>query len=151
MNKGLLIGIVVFIILLLGGGVFLLISNKEKKQENAGDVTKDVTIPSLNPSDIGLEMMASSNKKQVKFVINNAEGIDSVIYTISYETGDGQIRGVDGSIESKGQSKLESKYHDLGSCSRNVCKYDTGVTEVSLILKITKDGKVYSAEDKLQL
>ena len=65
MNKGALIGIIVFILLLLGGGFLFLTGNKEKKQNDTTDVTKDTTIPSLNPSDIGLEMM------EWIFAINN--------------------------------------------------------------------------------
>lgn len=118
----------------------------------------------LSPEAIGLTLSASANKKQIKFSISKLLGIKAVAYQLTYEAdstkqeisegGEPKVqRGIIGDAKIKsGDSRYESPWIDLGSASKNVVRYDTGVNSVSLILKITKDnGKIFQVEDKLDL
>jgi hypothetical protein len=163
-NKNLLIGIGIAIaIIVIGGGVFFL--NKSKSNPTTTNQTQNQesgTISKLSPQDIGLTLSASPDNKKVKFSIAHTSGIKSVSYEITYEAestvaereegADARVqRGITGDAKITGGS-YTSEWLDLGSCSRNVCKYDVGVTEIQLILKITKtDGKVYEVEQSLSL
>ena len=97
-------------------------------------------------------------------MIDKLVGMKAVSYELTYqadpsiqEQADGAEervqRGVVGEAKFKpGERNYSSPWLDLGSCSKNVCKYDAGVKSVNLVLKITKDnGKVYQAEGNLQL
>lgn len=166
-NKTFVIALVaVVVVLLLGVGGFVFV-NHNMSQGQPDDQTQNLNVDAikLKPEDIGLKMVASPNKKQVKFIINKTEGITKLEYEISYkadsagtaDSGEGapaQInRGVagDATITSSGKP-YESDFLDLGSCSSGTCRYDTGVTSVHLLLKLTKtDGKLYQVEDDLKL
>ena len=60
-------------------------------------------------------------------------------------------RGAIGNIEVKSKDKLIKKEIVLGTCS-DVCHYDLEVSDIKLILKVTKtDGKVYQSQKTLEL
>ncbi len=62
----------------------------------------------------------------------------SVAYEITYES-QGLIKGVNSGskpIEVTGEDGFEREVY-LGTCSRNVCKPDAGVTAVSVVLEFT--------------
>ena len=61
-------------------------------------------------------------------------------------------RGITGQANiTSGTSNYQSTWLILGSQSANVVRYDTGVTGVSITLKITKtDNKIYQAQDSLK-
>lgn len=159
-----IVGVVVVVLLSVGG---FFIFNKKSTSSTPSDQTAslDEDIVKLSPSDIGLKMITSPNKKQVKFIISKPEGITNIEYELSYEAdsvggssedGDagGRInRGVAGEDTiDPDESSYESKFLDLGSCSSGTCRYDVGIETVNLLLKLTKtDNKVYQVEDSLTL
>ncbi len=133
-------------------------SKPEEKQSS------EATVQTIKPEDIGFSMEATPDRKKVKFAISKAKGIKALEYELTYEAdstaqersdgGEDRVqRGITGEAEiSPSDATFESEELDLGSCSRNVCKYDTGVKDVSITLKISKaDGKVYNMEDTLEL
>ncbi|MCL5970603.1 MAG: hypothetical protein M1450_03830 [Patescibacteria group bacterium] len=147
--------IVVLILAILGGGGFFFLSSnkssqKPKKQE---PLIQEENLPSLSPEEIGLKTQVRDDKKAIKFEVANVKDITAIDYEISY-LAKGEIpRGVIGHVEkNSGESSMSTKYIELGSCSSGKCKYDEGVTDLKLILKITKDdGKTYQAEQKIDL
>lgn len=159
--------VIIVVLLLLGGGAFVLSSNKAKKAAEQQPTAQEEVIPTLTPSEIGLTMMTDSSGKRVKFVIANVSDIKRIEYEITYDAdvpqsssgdnggGDGSkvTRGTGGEADIKSSdTKYESKYHDLGSCSSGTCVYYSGIDEIKLLLKVTKrDGKVYQVEDSLKL
>lgn len=162
-NKNTLIavGVVLFVVLGLLGFYFASNGSQEKIEDKQSSET---VVQTIKPEDIGFTMEATPDKKKVKFAIAKAKGIKSLEYEITYEAdataqersegGEDRVaRGITGEAMVKSnESSFESEDLDLGSCSRNVCKYDTGVNEVSITLKISKaDGKVYNMEDTLSL
>lgn len=164
-NKNLLIIIgVVILILLSAGGYFLFAGKAPAKPAVTQTQTADTGPQKLNPEDIGLKISASPDKQKVKYEIAKLQGIKSVSYELTYEADASQQdisegsepriqRGVTGDADLKsGTSSYTSAWLDLGSCSKNVCKYDKGVKSVNMIFKITKtDNKVYSVEKSLDL
>jgi hypothetical protein len=164
-NKNLYIIIAAAVVVLLVVGGYLLFGNKAAKttdQTDVSDMSLDDAIR-LSPSDVGLELTATASKKQVKFVLSNASGINRIEYELSYEadsaggkddeSGGRITRGVAGEdVIDSDQAMYESKLLDLGSCSSGTCRYDKGVTSVHLLLKLTKsDGKIYQVEQDLDL
>jgi len=155
-----ILGILVGLGIIAGGYFF--VSNKSKTAPEDEFIAEQVA-EEISPEEIGLTMEANANNKAVRFVIENAKGIKTIEYQVTYEAdstaaeqregGEARVqRGITGeAIVKSGQSTYQSEWLDLGSCSKNVCRYDTGVESTTLTLKIVKDdGKVYQVEKTLE-
>ncbi|MBI2442575.1 MAG: hypothetical protein HYV40_01545 [Candidatus Levybacteria bacterium] len=164
MNKKVLIIISVVVVLALGIGGFVYTRNANQTLiEETDEGILDEVIPTLAPSDIGLEMVARADGRAVKLTLNNALDIQKIEFDLVYDAdqsgsfdegeGEGKVtRNVTDELDVDGQSPFETKYYDLGSCSSGKCRYDTGVTQVKVVMKVTKtDGKVFQVEDSLDL
>jgi hypothetical protein len=163
MDKKILIIVAVVVLLLIGGGEYLVMSKQGPTPTPAPG--QGQVIGKLSPDEIGLKMVLSPDKKKLQIVVSKANDIKSLDYEVTYDAdipaseqveGEGgetrTTRGFSGDASLNGDNKYESKFFDLGSCSRNVCKYDTGVTEISVLMKVTKsDGKIYQVEDKIKV
>jgi len=153
MKAKLIIIVVLVLAILGGGGFFVLSSNKSPDPKKTEPLIQEENLPVLSADDIGLTTEVRSDKKAIKFEVANVEDIASIDYEISY-LAKGEIpRGVIGHIEkNSGEKTMSTKYIELGSCSSGKCKYDEGVTDLKLILKITKDdGNTYQAEQAINL
>lgn len=153
MNKKILIIVLFLVIVAAAGGYFVLSNNKSSKPQEVTEQSQEEVIPTIAPSELGFTVDVRSDKKAVKFSLENIKDISSVDYEISYLAKGNIPRGAIGHVEVKeGASTLESNYIDLGSCSSGKCKYDEGVTSVKVILKINKtDGKVYQSEKSAEI
>ena len=142
-NRSLLIGIsVAAILLVLGGGYFLFLRKAPGTAQVNQTDNQDAGPVKLSPGDIGLTLSASPDKKKVKFAISKLDGIKGVEYQVTYEAdstaqeiaegGDKRVdRGITGASKlDSSSSSYESPWLDLGSCSKNVCRYDTGIKSV---------------------
>lgn len=140
---------------------YLVFGGKSKTETD--ETSQDQSIQTISAEELGLTITPSSDKKKVKFGIEHPQGIKSIEYSLTYEAdstsqeieegGEPRVqRGITGETEIKTDSKpYESEFLDLGSCSKNVCRYDTGVNSVELTLKIVKsDGKTYQSEKKAE-
>ena len=165
-NKKLLIPIIAFVILILAGGGFYFLSQNSSDSSSEEDQQGfiDEVIPTLAPDALGLEMVPRSDNRAVKLVLNEASDVESIEFDLVYDAdqstslgegdgGSGKVsRNVTDEVTVDGESPFETKYYDLGSCSSGKCRYDTGVTEVKLEMKVTKeDGKVFQVSDSLTL
>ena len=151
------------ILLIIVIGIFFLFT---KSKPNTNELDENITesIGTLTPQEIGLSLVTSSENKRVKVIIEKVKDIKSLEYDISYdadipasELAPGEESGKvergfsDEAIMKVGQLKYESKDFDLGSCSRNVCRYDTGVNEVRIVMKVVKkDNKIFEVKDSIQ-
>lgn len=161
MNNNKAVIIVILVGLLLVGGVLYFLSSGKKTApvQPKPQIAQEEVIPTIAPSDIGLEFKASPDKRYVKFIIAKAEGIDAIEYDISYnaisEEGTVVNQGLTGELsqDDAQNGTIETEYRELGTCSTGgKCRFDKGVKEVKLTLKITKtDGKVFMAEKDLSL
>ena len=143
-NRNLIIVGVIVLILLVGGGVFL--ATKKSSKSTTPPVQPE-EILTLSPEDIGLSLAMGSDGKRIIMEITETEDLTSIEYQLSY-TSKGDIpRGVIGTAEVKGNTIRKEII--LGTCS-DVCHYDQDVSDIKLILKITKtDGKIYQVEKSL--
>lgn len=168
-DKKVLIGIVIAVIIVLGAA-YMLFGKKSNSSLEPTPEAQDQTVQSLSPEDIGLKMEAGSDasclvtkkNNQVKFIVEKASDIKNVVGDISYEADVPASEKVEGGNDRVVQSlevekeakngKIDSGFKLMGTCSKNVCRCDTGVKSIDLILKITKtDGKIYEAKDTLKL
>ncbi|HUQ85012.1 MAG TPA: hypothetical protein VM077_01700 [Candidatus Limnocylindrales bacterium] len=148
-------------VLLLVTGYLLFVGKPKVKEES---VVEDLTVQTISAEELGLTLTVKPDGKAVKFEITKLNGIKSLEYELTYEAdstaqeqgegGEPRVqRGItgDAKVES-GKSTYESEWLDLGSCSKNVCRYDSGVKSVSLTLKLNKDGgKILQSEKTLKL
>lgn len=143
-NKNLIIVGVIVLVLLVSGGIFLA---TKKSPKPTVSVTQSEEILTLSPLDIGLSLAMGVDGKRVIMEITETEDLTSIEYQLSY-TSKGDIpRGVIGTLDVKGNTI--KKEIILGTCS-DVCHYDQDVSDIKVILKVTKmDGKVYQVEKSL--
>lgn len=109
------------------------------------EIQEEEVVEILPPVDESVVVEAVLGKPNT--VVLTAKGLAgkyaSVAYELTYESG-GLIKGVNSGskpIETAGSDDFEREVY-LGTCSRNVCKPDEGVTKVSVVLEFTAaDGK----------
>ncbi|MEX2007639.1 MAG: hypothetical protein WD992_02605 [Candidatus Levyibacteriota bacterium] len=146
-NRNVFIGIIILIVVLLIGGVVLLL-NKNKTKELP--VTTETAVPILSPEDIGLTIEMGSDGRRVIMMIENTGDIASIEYQLSYSSEGDIPRGAIGQIMVKVPGQAITQEIVLGTCS-DVCHYDEDVTDIKVVLKITKtDGSVYQVEKSLE-
>lgn len=137
-NKNVLIGIAVVVILLLGAGGYFYVSSQNKESEVVEDRPEAVEdYKDVTAEEIGLTLTPLQNGQVITLEATKLDGINSLEYEVSYEadSDEGLVpRGVLGTIDVKGSSVTQKI--DLGTCSRNVCKYDKGVKEVKFTIKV---------------
>lgn len=150
-NKNLIIiGVIVFLVI-LGGGYFVLSSKKDSaKPTNPESAVVEETVETISPEELGLSLTAGAGNRTVILEIANLDGISSLDYELSYTAKGDLPRGVVGNIEITSNDKTIKKVITLGTCS-DVCHYDEDVSDIKLILKVTKDRKVYHSEETLEI
>ncbi len=140
-------GIIVLLLLFVG---FLFLNGKisnQNQNQNANTLPTQIPIPTITADSIGLSLKMGTAGKTVIVSLENTEGITAVEYELSY-TSKGDIpRGAIGQLDLT--KKTVSKEITLGTCS-DTCHYDEGVSNIKIVLKITKDdGNVYQSEKTL--
>jgi len=155
-DKKVLIGAIVVALLILGGA-FMMLRGNNTEEVVEEDTTQSSTIPTLSKEELGLSMELSPDNQRIKFTIAKASDIKHVDYEITYDadsTEDATVKvpkGITGAEDISG-STYETDFLVLGTCSRNVCKYDEGIENIELLLKVTKkDNKVYQAKDSVAI
>lgn len=148
------------VILLMGGGAFFFLSSKKETPKQVPSTDQTQNVKTVKPEDIGLTLEPRSDKKGIVMKITKLTGIKSIEYDVSYDaevTEEGQTtttpRGVVGSpIEVKSGDSEIKRDIDLGTCSRNVCKYDKVVSDVKFTIRINyTNGDIGSVEQKISL
>lgn len=162
-NKKLLIGIVVVVLLVVAGiGIFFLSGRSEEPEEEVGIAAEN--LPKMDPQEIGLEIVPSSDQRYIQFKVTKLDGIKHLEWEFTYDAdapadlGNGEggrvTQGFGGEADiDSGESEYTSEKRELGTCSTGgKCRFDTGIEKVDLIIKVTKtDGKVFQVEDSLTL
>lgn len=153
MNKNVLIGLGA-LLLLVGGGYFFLSAKKEPVPPVL-EQSKEETVETASPEQVGLQFTLRPDKKAAKFSLN-AKDIASVAYQISYTkevNGEEVPEALIGEARPKGNdATLGIDYREFGTCSAKVCRYDKVIFPVTLILKITStSGKILQTESTLSL
>jgi len=145
-KKPIFIIIAVLAVLIIGLLVFK--GKKGKGTEVIPTSTPTVALPEIG-DEVEIDLKPRADGKAVILTIAQIPlETTSIDYELSYETGEGLPRGVLGTIHLKeGQEEVERKI-DLGTCSTNVCIYDTGVETINLVLKFNSpDGSSQFQEE----
>lgn len=149
-----LIGGAVLILVGLFGGLFFLLGGGTEEKTTAPTQTKKMTAKEVTPEEIGLTLTPVSNNQKIRIEIANIEGIKGFEYELSYdaiENGETVPRGAIGELEVVPGKKVSHDV-DLGTCSSGTCKYDKGVTEVSVVIRVNYvNGEIGVAESSVSL
>lgn len=142
----LIISLVVVVLLIVTGVIVYKALTKPLPRATTGSsVIQQEALPQVD-SSISVDLVKSQTKDNT--VVITAKGLSkdnivSVAYELSYES-QGLIKGVNSGgtpIDTGGTDTFTREIY-LGTCSKNDCKPDVGVTKVSLVLEFTdKDGK----------
>lgn len=144
MKKYLPVFLVFVGVIVLLGVLFLL-----PKKKTPTVVAPEPTIAPLSVKEMPyINLIPSADGHQFKLMVDKITGAKTLEYELVYLVGDLQ-RGVIGSLEIS--SLPVSKDMLLGSCSKNVCKYDEGVNDGILTIKLRGNGiQKYELPFKLQ-
>lgn len=156
-NKKILAAGTVILVLILVGGGFLVLSNRNKPANfsNPSDQSAgEAPVATLTAKDIGLVVTVRSDDHAMMFKINNASDIQHVDYQITYDhlvDGNTVSEGITGEMNIAQDGITKTDWRNFGTCSAT-CRYDVGVSNVQLIMKILKkDGKLYSLQQAVPL
>jgi hypothetical protein len=149
-NKGLVIAIVIGLIVLLGIGAYFIFGKKTASTTVGQTPVEEETILTMTPEEVGLSIEAGTGNKKVIFEVSKTEGIASLDYELSYISKGDIPRGAMGHIEVD-EGETVTQEVTLGTCS-DVCHYDEDVSDVKLVLRVTKtDGSTAQVEKSLAL
>jgi hypothetical protein len=151
-NKMVLIAAAVVAAVLVLGVFGMLVLGKGSKSATDQAVSGEPTqapILTLKPEEIGLSFAPDANIQRGTMVITKTSDIASVDYQLTYTatvTGEPVARGTIGHVDVKTKGQQISQTMVFGTCS-DVCHYDAGITDVKLIVKVTKaNGNIYQVE-----
>lgn len=154
-NKKLIAAVAVFLVLIVLGGVFFLTQKQSVSVSDEGEITEDSGLPKLTPEDIGMVVTVRADGKALMFKLTKASDIERVEYTIEYEKeieGETVPEGIFGEMNIGQDGRTDTDYREFGTCSSGRCRYDEVVSDVTIMLKITKkDGKDYEVKKVVKL
>ena len=140
MNKktGIIVGILALLLVVTGVVVYKAVFSVKPATEG----TEDITPVILPPVDSSISVDLTESKSAANTVIISIKGLAGKMTTIAYEMtydSQGLIKGVNSGskpADVTGKDVFERDIY-LGTCSRNVCKPDVGVSKVTLNLEFT--------------
>jgi len=137
MKKTTAIILVVFLGLgIIGGLFFLAFKNKKSSSSLKPTPTPQQIMEEVPAEELPLVWLTpSADKHEVTLEIKNIKNATSLEYELTYLSKE-IPRGVVGTINLKEQETSILRKILLGSCSRNVCRYDEGVTGGTLTLRL---------------
>jgi len=134
-----IIGVLVVVLLVTGILVFKAVSKNKVTPAVVQTQTTPEVLPTVSPSVIVTAVLSKSAANTVTITATGLNGnMVSIGYELTYES-NGLIKGVDSGstpIDVTGKDIFTRDIY-LGTCSRNVCTPDPGVSKVSLVLKFT--------------
>jgi hypothetical protein len=156
MKKNILIAIIVVVVLALGIVTAFLIKGRNASKIEVEPEEEGVLIETPLKERPYVTLTPRADGKEFTLEISRFGDAETIEYELVYLS-QGLSRGVVGSVEVKGESSI-SRDLLLGTCSRNVCKYDEGVEEGTLTLrfrseegtrKLTADFHLQQGDDDL--
>lgn len=140
------LGIVILIVFFAAIFYFMSAKSSQNKSSTTTPFPTQVPVLTLSASDIGLTFTESADMHTGTMIITKTADIASVDYQLTYNalvSGQQVTRGTIGHVVVKKPGQQVSQDMKFGTCS-DVCHYDSGITDVKLIVKVTKtDGKIY--------
>lgn len=135
---GIIVGVIVVLLAITGFAVYKTIFSGPAQQPSA---VQDLTQAPLPPADASIQVAvvkSSAPNSVVIRVSGLAAKMSTVAYELTYES-KGLVKGVNSGskpLDVAGKETLEREIY-LGTCSKNVCTPDTGISKVSVSLVFT--------------
>ena len=154
-NKKVIAAIAVFLILIIAGGVLFLLKNQSSSGSSTDDLIATSDLPELSPEEIGMVVTVRKDKKALMFELTKADDIARVEYTIEYEKeldGETVPEGIFGEMNIGEDGITKTDFREFGTCSAGRCRYDNVISDITIVLKVTKkDGKEYQVTKIVKL
>lgn len=100
------------------------------------------TVKSSSSTGINISPRLRSDRRALIVYFANLQNARSVSYSLTYDTSI-QPEGAIGSVSTTGPSNISQELL-FGTCSKNVCRYHTGIKNAKLdVTYTTKSGKKY--------
>lgn len=146
MKKNLLVAlVVVFGLALIGGGFFVFARNKKAEPAVEEPVDEGRYLETALVDRPYVSLTPRADGKELTLEIARIKNADSIDYELVYLAEGDLSRGVIGTIKYNGEDSVDRDLL-LGSCSKNVCKYDEGVDGGTLTLKFRSSEGVRKFE-----
>lgn len=101
-------------------------------------------------SGINVTPKLRSDRRAITVYFSNLKNATSVSYLLRYKT-NGQEEGAMGALSLKGSSTVSQELL-FGTCSKNVCRYHTNITDARLeVPYTTQTGKKYLKRFKIKI
>lgn len=126
-------------LLLISGLVVYKTVTAPKSEE---PVEEEEIVDVLPEVDASVDVSVTESRSKANAIIVAVSGLASKYVTVAYEItydSEGLIKGVNSGskpVDVAGEDGFEREIY-LGTCSRNVCKPDTGVTSITAVLEFT--------------
>ena len=134
MKKNLTIVLIVIAVLLIAIGAILMMRGKKTTETfNNNQQNQQTTLETPLEDRPYVSLTPRADGKEFTLDITRIKNTQTIEYELVYDS-QGLSRGVIGSVDLKGEDKVQRKLL-LGSCSKNVCKYDEGVEQGTLTLR----------------
>lgn len=140
MKNKYLIVIIGLLLLLTAGAVFWVTRGKSATPQTPPTNDSALYDDTIEPNTTAVvDVKPASAANTIMVVLSNLGGNEKELeYEITYES-EGLLKGVNSGskpLDISGKDTVEREVY-LGTCSRNVCKPDVGVTSVSVVLEFT--------------
>lgn len=140
----------IFVLLLIVlFSLFLVTKNVEAKVLPQAQKSGQKALVKKGGSGIGVYPKIRSDRKALIVNFSNLQNASAVSYLLTYKTGT-QQEGATGALTLGGSSATQELL--FGTCSKNVCRYHTGIKDAKLEVSYTsKSGKKYLKKYKIRV
>lgn len=115
-----------------------------------GSVQKSTSVKNATGAGINVSPRLRVDRRALIVNFSNLQNALSVSYSLTYKTST-QEEGAIGSLPLGGSSSATSELL-FGTCSKNVCKYHTGIKDAKLeVTYTTRSGKKYLKRYKIKV
>jgi|GEM_PF-1795423 hypothetical protein len=144
-NKKIILAAAVLIVVI--AGIFLIARKPNSTPEETGNLPAQAEPLTIAEMPI-VRLTAKNSGRELTLYVEAKQELTNnrIEYELIYYLEDGLSRGAMGEIElvgGKGEKDIL-----LGTCSRDVCRYDEGVTGGEVIISLAKNGQLHSFETK---
>ncbi len=140
----------VFSLFLFAKGAEAKLLPQAVKSPGGASGTKTTATKNVVGTGIGVSPKLRSDKRALIVYFSNLQNAKSVSYSLTYSTST-QPEGAIGSVSTTGPSSVSQELL-FGTCSKNVCRYHTGVNNARLeVSYTTKSGKKYLKKYKIKV
>lgn len=138
------------LILVFFSMLFLAQDVEAKTLPQSKTATKTTVAKSVNKTNITVSPYLRRDRKALIISFSNLQNAKSVSYELTYQTSE-QQEGAMGSLNLKGVTKTSTELL-FGTCSKNICRYHKGISNMSLRVTYTSNnGKTYVQKFRIKI